>query len=148
MTMTATGVFAMPTNIFHQKYNIFLVYSPDLDADMILATKKMATDYKKYFASRNIAVIAIYPMKIEMLHAPDGISLPSSQSLANNLRYCYVVKKTDFRVIFIGKDGEEKIRAAHLPDMAEIAGAIASPSTRQWNYKKQASILQSQQVDD
>ncbi|MBA4784029.1 MAG: DUF4174 domain-containing protein [Rhizobiales bacterium] len=116
---------SLPTSRYQNKYNVLLVYAQSPNDPEIMKTRLMVDANKENLKAHELVVLGIYPTSVELVFGPEKEEVASGISLANDLRFCFVVKENVFRTIVLGKDGVQKARALTSLSYEDLAGALS-----------------------
>lgn len=116
---------SLPTSRYQNKYNVLLVYAQSPDDPEIMKTRSMVEANKDSLKAQELVVLGIYPTTVELVFGPEKEEVASGISLANDLRFCFVVKQNVFRAIILGKDGVQKARALTSFSYGDLIGALS-----------------------
>lgn len=112
-----------------------LIFAENTDDPQYQSTLKLLKSVGCELNERDMIIGEILTLSASRLH---DAGLDSSQ--ANEIRQQFAIKDSQFVVILIGKDGEEKYRTVSVPVMQHIFSLIDGMPMRQQEMQLRAAI--------
>lgn len=119
-------LFAQPLDQYRWKNRILLVFAPDPQDQHLMDQLSLLNASRAGLVDRDLKVIVVNPKS--------NTSLPTADS--KHLYQVYKVEKDTFRVVLIGKDGTEKLRASQPISPIDLFRIIDAMPMRQSEQPK------------
>ena len=121
LTLTAA---ALPTSKFQHHYNVLVIYATGADDEGIVKTRRMINEHGDELTKRALVILGVFPRSVELMFGPPQTSFATDLAIANDMRFCFVVKADAFRAILIGKDGVQKARSYTAYDYQNLVAQL------------------------